>query len=49
MNDLGVAVDGEGRASSGPADAGRSSEIVAPGGEAVANEDDVSEWEGASD
>jgi NAD(P)-dependent dehydrogenase (short-subunit alcohol dehydrogenase family) len=45
VNDLGVEVDGEGR-STGPAE-----DVVlairAAGGEAVANADDVSDWEGA--
>ncbi len=47
VNDLGVAADGkDGTASSGPA-ADVVKEIEALGGEAVANTDDVADWEGA--
>ena len=45
VNDLGGSVDGEG-ASAGPAQT-VADEIVAAGGEAVANTDDVSSWDGA--
>ncbi len=45
VNDLGGAVDGSG-ASAGPAEE-VASEIRAAGGEAVANGDDVADWEGA--
>lgn len=45
VNDLGAAVDGSG-ASAGPAHE-VVDEIVAAGGEAVANGDDISSWEGA--
>jgi NAD(P)-dependent dehydrogenase (short-subunit alcohol dehydrogenase family) len=45
VNDLGGSVDGSG-ASVGPAQA-VVDEIVAAGGEAVANTDDVSDWDGA--
>jgi NAD(P)-dependent dehydrogenase (short-subunit alcohol dehydrogenase family) len=45
VNDVGAAVDGEGR-DTGPAQA-VVDEITAAGGEAVANTDDVSDWAGA--
>jgi NAD(P)-dependent dehydrogenase (short-subunit alcohol dehydrogenase family) len=45
VNDLGGTMDGEG-ASVGPAQE-VADEIVAAGGEAVANTDDISDWEGA--
>jgi NAD(P)-dependent dehydrogenase (short-subunit alcohol dehydrogenase family) len=45
VNDLGGTMDGEG-ASAGPAQE-VVDEIVAAGGEAVANTDDISDWEGA--
>ncbi len=45
VNDLGGTMDGEG-ASTGPAQE-VVDEIVAAGGEAVANVDDISDWEGA--
>ena len=45
VNDLGGSMDGTG-ASAGPAQA-VADEIVAAGGEAVANTDDISDWEGA--
>jgi NAD(P)-dependent dehydrogenase (short-subunit alcohol dehydrogenase family) len=45
VNDLGGSMDGSG-SSKGPAQ-GVVDEIVAAGGEAVANTDDVSDWEGA--
>ena len=45
VNDLGGSMDGEG-ASTGPAQA-VAEEIIAAGGEAVANTDDVSSWDGA--
>jgi NAD(P)-dependent dehydrogenase (short-subunit alcohol dehydrogenase family) len=45
VNDLGGTMDGEG-ASTGPAQE-VVDEIVAAGGEAVANTDDISDWEGA--
>jgi NAD(P)-dependent dehydrogenase (short-subunit alcohol dehydrogenase family) len=46
VNDLGGTMDGEG-ASGGPAQE-VADEIVAAGGAAVANTDDISDWEGAS-
>ena len=46
VNDLGGSMDGEG-ASTGPAQS-VTDEIVAAGGEAVANTDDVSSWDGAA-
>jgi NAD(P)-dependent dehydrogenase (short-subunit alcohol dehydrogenase family) len=46
VNDLGGSMDGEG-ASTGPAQS-VADEIVAAGGEAVANTDDVSSWDGAA-
>ena len=46
VNDLGGSVDGEG-ASAGPAQQ-VADEITAAGGEAVANTDDVSSWDGAA-
>ena len=45
VNDLGGSMDGTG-ASAGPAQA-VADEIVADGGEAVANTDDISDWDGA--
>jgi NAD(P)-dependent dehydrogenase (short-subunit alcohol dehydrogenase family) len=45
VNDLGGTMDGEG-ASAGPAQE-VADEIVGAGGEAVANTDDISDWEGA--
>jgi NAD(P)-dependent dehydrogenase (short-subunit alcohol dehydrogenase family) len=45
VNDLGGSMDGTG-ASAGPAQA-VADEIVAAGGEAVANTDDISDWDGA--
>ncbi|HEY4331040.1 MAG TPA: SDR family NAD(P)-dependent oxidoreductase, partial [Ilumatobacteraceae bacterium] len=45
VNDLGGAPDGSGH-SSGPADA-VVAEIRAAGGEAIANHDDISDWDGA--
>jgi NAD(P)-dependent dehydrogenase (short-subunit alcohol dehydrogenase family) len=45
VNDLGGSMDGTG-ASAGPAQA-VADEIVAEGGEAVANTEDISDWEGA--
>ena len=45
MNDLGGSVDGTG-ADTGPAQT-VVDEIVAAGGEAVANTDDVADWDGA--
>ena len=45
VNDLGGSVDGSGN-DTGPAQA-VVDEIVAAGGEAVANTDDVADWEGA--
>jgi NAD(P)-dependent dehydrogenase (short-subunit alcohol dehydrogenase family) len=46
VNDLGGSMDGEG-ASTGPAQS-VAEEITAAGGEAVANTDDVSSWDGAA-
>jgi NAD(P)-dependent dehydrogenase (short-subunit alcohol dehydrogenase family) len=46
VNDLGASLDGEG-AEAGPAQA-VVDEITAMGGEAVANTDDVADWEGAA-
>ena len=46
VNDLGGSMDGEG-ASTGPAQS-VADEITAAGGEAVANTDDVSSWDGAA-
>jgi NAD(P)-dependent dehydrogenase (short-subunit alcohol dehydrogenase family) len=46
VNDLGGSMDGEG-ASTGPAQS-VAEEILAAGGEAVANTDDVSSWDGAA-
>lgn len=45
VNDLGVSVDGEGK-DAGPAQE-TVNEIVAAGGEAVANNDSVADWDGA--
>jgi len=46
VNDLGGEMDGGGRATAGPAQ-DVVDEIVAAGGEAVANGDDISDWEGS--
>ena len=46
VNDLGGEMDGSGRATAGPAQ-DVVDEIVAAGGEAVANGDDISDWEGS--
>ena len=46
VNDLGGSMDGDGCLDAGPAQA-VVDEIVAAGGEAVANTDDVSDWDGA--
>ncbi|MCW2621899.1 MAG: short-chain dehydrogenase/reductase, partial [Frankiales bacterium] len=46
VNDLGASRDGSGETSTGPAQA-VVDEIKAAGGEAVANTDDISSWEGA--
>jgi NAD(P)-dependent dehydrogenase (short-subunit alcohol dehydrogenase family) len=46
VNDLGGEMDGSGNPTSGPAQ-DVVDEIVAAGGEAVANGDDISDWEGA--
>lgn len=45
VNDIGVALDGS-ETGEGPADA-VVSEILAAGGEAIANKDDVADWEGS--
>ena len=46
MNDLGVARDGTG-ADHGPGAAASSTRSCAAGGEAVANTDDIADWDGA--
>jgi NAD(P)-dependent dehydrogenase (short-subunit alcohol dehydrogenase family) len=46
VNDLGVSVDGEGSGDRGPAQE-TVDEILAEGGEAVANTDSVADWDGA--
>src|SRR3954449_860781 len=46
VNDLGGEMDGSGLSTTGPAQ-DVVDEIVAAGGEAVANGDDISDWEGA--
>ncbi len=51
VNDLDTALDGSGPGASGPSSGGAATEVVAEieaeGGEAVANGDDVADWEGA--
>src|SRR6195952_4248152 len=46
VNDLGAGPDGSGDADASPAEQ-VVAEVVAAGGEAVANHDDVSDWEGS--
>jgi len=47
VNDLGVALDGNGRAAEGGPAAEVAAEIRAAGGEAIVNGDDVADWQGA--